>query len=135
MTVDSETRDCMANSTGSMRAGDLPLFRRAVINGEPMTMRTRERMNAASLAILSRPAAPVSKVPTNRASLTADAPRRRTWASSINAKSPWTNGSSFNGVVTDEYRTGTPSRRSLSPNARTVALSCAITAISFHARP
>lgn len=41
MTVDSETRDCMANSTGSRRAGDLPLFRRAVSNGEPCEDETR----------------------------------------------------------------------------------------------
>ena len=44
-------------------------------------------------------------------------------ANSISANSAFINGSSLRARVTDEYRTGTPSLRSRSPKARTVALS------------
>ena len=59
-------------------------------------------------------------------------PWARSWASSMSANSPCTNGSSARGRVTDEYRTGTSAPRSLSPNRSTSALSWQITAMSFH---
>ena len=114
----SDSNDPMADSIGASLAGrPRPGLAPALTNG-PF-------INVATLVLIY--AAQEANVIWHSA-----IPSARNRASSTSANNPCTKVSSFKGRVTDEYRTGTPSRRSRSPNSRTAALSWVMTAMSFH---
>ncbi len=110
----------IAVCTGPMSMGRGGSFAGASSSGLAVIMRTRAPTQAASAA---------------GASVRLASPWLRSCASSMSANSAWTNGSSASGRVTDEKRTGTPSRRRRSPSVRIAPLSCMITAMLFHERP
>ena len=98
----NDSNEFMADSMGSMRAGaPSPGLLPVVTSALPISAQMRVRANAPMFSkLISVPSTPCS----------------RSRANSINANSPCTKGSDLSGLVTEEYLTGTPSRRNRSPN-------------------